>query len=85
MADITIYSTPVCPYCNRAKDLLDRKGQDYKVIDISTDANLLDEMVEKAGGKRTVPQIFINEQHVGGFDDLRALDQEGRLDQLLAS
>ena len=85
MADITIYSTDVCPYCVRAKDLLTRKGHDdFKVINVSDDPALREEMIEKAGGKRTVPQIFINGTHVGGFDDMNALDQQGKLDDLLA-
>lgn len=81
--EITIYTTPICPYCNRAKDLLKAKGVNYKEIDVSTDPAIRDAMVEKAGGRRTVPQIFIGEMHVGGFDDLSALDKSGKLDPLL--
>jgi glutaredoxin 3 len=85
MADITIYISPVCPYCTRAKSLLKDKGYDeYQEIDISTDASIREEMMEKAGGRRTVPQIFINGTHVGGFDDMYAMDKEGKLDALLA-
>lgn len=83
MTDIIIYSTQMCPYCVRAKKLLDAKGQSYKEIDVSSDAELKDKMIEKAGGQRTVPQIFINDQHIGGFDDLNALDRKGELDKLL--
>lgn len=79
---ITIYSTPVCPYCVRAKDLLTRKGQSFTVIDVSDDAERA-KMIEKAGGRRTVPQIFIGSVHVGGYDDLAAMDREGKLDALL--
>jgi glutaredoxin 3 len=83
MAEVTIYTTPVCPYCNRAKDLLKRKGRaDWKDIDVSDDDARM-KMIELAGGRRTVPQIFIGDLHVGGFDDLAALDRQGKLDDLL--
>lgn len=85
MANVTIYTTQICPYCYRAKQLLQAKGVDYKEIDVSMDAGLRKEMTEKAGGRRTVPQVFINGAHVGGCDDLYALDHEGRLDTLLAA
>jgi glutaredoxin 3 len=86
MADITIYTSPVCPYCVRAKELLKRKGHgNYKEIDISVSAAIRDEMMKKSGGKRSVPQIFINGAHVGGSDDLYALEAAGKLDSLLAS
>lgn len=86
MTDITIYTSPICPYCVRAKDLLKRKGQsDFKEIDISINDAARDEMMKKSGGKRTVPQIFINGTHVGGADDLYALEAAGKLDVLLAS
>lgn len=84
MADVTIYTTGYCPYCVRAKDLLKRKGQAFKEINAEDDA-VRDEMVQKAGGRRTVPQIFINGQHVGGCDDLYALDKAGKLDAMLAA
>lgn len=84
MAKIEIYSTPVCPYCVRAKSLLKSKNQNYEEIDISVNAQIRDEMMSRAGGRRTVPQIFINDKHIGGFDDLYALDQKGDLDPLLA-
>lgn len=84
MSDITIYTTGYCPYCVRAKDLLKRKGQAFKEINAEDDA-VRDEMVQKAGGRRTVPQIFINGQHVGGCDDLYALDKAGKLDGMLAA
>lgn len=80
---VTIYTTPICPYCNRAKDLLKAKGVAYQEIDVSADPALRDAMVEKAGGRRTVPQIFIGDTHVGGYDDLAALDKAGKLDPML--
>lgn len=84
MADITIYTTPVCPYCVRAKELLKRKGEtSFREIDVSASAEVRDDMIKKAGGKRSVPQIFINGTHVGGCDDLYALDSAGKLDSLL--
>lgn len=83
MAKVEIYSTPVCPYCTRAKSLLQSKGQDYEEIDISLSPQVRDEMMSRSGGRRTVPQIFINNTHIGGFDDLHALDQKGGLDPLL--
>ena len=83
MPDIEIYSTRVCPYCVRAKKLLERKGASFREIDVSDDEALRDAMIVRAGGRRTVPQIFINNQHIGGFDDLHALDTKGGLDPLL--
>lgn len=83
MTNIIIYTTPVCPYCVRAKNLLAKKGVPYEEIDVSQDPELRDKMIEKAGGRRTVPQIFIGDQHIGGFDDLHALNIAGKLDILL--
>jgi glutaredoxin 3 len=83
MQKITVYSTPVCPYCVRAKSLLKSKGYTYEEIDVSQDAALRETMVQKAGGRRTVPQIFVGETHVGGFDDLSALDRQGGLAPLV--
>lgn len=85
MAEIEIYTTFMCPYCARAKALLDKKGQSYTEIDVSYDAAKREEMTRKAGGRRTVPQIWINGQHIGGSDDLYALEQAGKLDPLLAA
>lgn len=82
MAEVIIYTTKVCPYCVRAKNLLSRKGVEYQEIDASDDT-VRQEMVHKAGGMRTVPQIFIGGKHIGGSDDLHALDQKGELDKLL--
>jgi glutaredoxin 3 len=83
MAQIEIYTTFMCPYCARAKALLEKKGQTYNEIDVSYDAAKREEMTQKAGGRRTVPQIWINGRHVGGSDDLYALEREGKLDALL--
>lgn len=83
MAEIIVYSTPVCPYCDRAKALLQRKGVTYQEIRVDLDEAKRIEMMERSG-RRTVPQIFINGQSIGGFDDLYALEQQGRLDSLLA-
>ena len=85
MPKIKIYTTPICPYCVRAKSLLKKKGAEYEEIDVFMDAKARTEMEEKSGGARTVPQIFIGETHVGGSDDLYALDHEGKLDALLAA
>ncbi|MFZ8864445.1 MAG: glutaredoxin 3 [Rickettsiales bacterium] len=86
MAQILIYKTPICPYCTKAKALLAQKNvlEQITEIDISTKAELKQEMYEKSGGRMTVPQIFINDTHIGGFDDLYALDKAGKLDELLA-
>ena len=83
MAKIVIYSTKTCPYCERAKHLLEKKNQEWKEIDVSQDDVVLEEMIKKAGGKRTVPQLFIDDKHIGGFDDLNALNLKGELDKLL--
>ncbi|MDX1836456.1 glutaredoxin 3 [Legionella taurinensis] len=82
MTTIVVYSTGYCPYCSRAKQLLDSKGVHYDEIRVDDNPALRDEMIHKSG-RRTVPQIFINGQHVGGCDDLYALEQQGRLDKLL--
>ncbi len=82
MASVTIYSTNYCPYCTRAKELLKTKGQAYTEINVEEDA-AREAMIVKAGGRRSVPQIFINDIHVGGFDDLHALDKEGKLEAML--
>ncbi|MFV0369485.1 MAG: glutaredoxin 3 [Hyphomicrobiaceae bacterium] len=84
MAKVTIYTTMFCPYCHMAKDLLNRKGAAFEEIDVNTKAGLRAEMQKKAGGRNTVPQIWIGERHVGGCDDLIALDRKGELDPLLA-
>jgi len=84
MAKVLMYSTAVCPYCVRAEQLLKRKGvQDIEKVRVDLHPELRAEMMEKTG-RRTVPQIYINGEHVGGYDDLAALDQAGGLDKLLA-
>ncbi|MGE0630687.1 MAG: glutaredoxin 3 [Hyphomicrobiaceae bacterium] len=85
MAKVTIYTTPICPYCMMAKRLLSQKGAQVEEINVMGRSDLRAEMVEKAGGRSTVPQIWIGEQHVGGCDDLYALDANGRLDAMLAA
>ena len=84
MRPVEIYTTPFCGYCAMAKRLLDRKGVAYREIDVSADPSLRTAMVQRANGRRTVPQIFIGTTHVGGSDDLHALDHAGKLDPLLA-
>jgi len=85
MAPVTIYTTSLCPYCHRAKAILRGKGVDFDEIDVSGNAVLRAEMRDKAGGRNTVPQIWIGGLHVGGCDDLQALDKMGKLDPLLAA
>jgi glutaredoxin 3 len=84
MPKITIYTTSLCPYCHMAKQLLKQKGASFEEIDVSGKPTLRQEMTGKAGGRTTVPQIWIGERHVGGCDDLYALDRAGELDPLLA-
>ena len=84
MAKVEVYSTTYCPYCVRAKQLLDVKDVDYTEIDVTGDDAARVALVEKSGGRRTVPQIFINGQAIGGYDDLKALEESGELDKLLA-
>lgn len=85
MAEIIIYSTQVCPYCVRAKQLLNRKGVAFQEINLTTQPERREEMLTRSNGRKTVPQIFINGQHVGGCDDLYQLESEGRLDPMLAA
>ncbi|MEE2024012.1 MULTISPECIES: glutaredoxin 3 [Alkalimonas] len=82
MADVTIYTKAYCPYCVRAVTLLNSKGVAFQEIRIDVQPELRPQMIEKAGGRSTVPQIFINDQHIGGCDDLVALDAAGKLDPL---
>jgi glutaredoxin 3 len=82
MKKITIYSKEICPYCVKAKNLLKRKGANYDEIIVSTD-EIKQNMIKKSNGRMTVPQIFIGEYHVGGCDDLYALESDGKLDKLL--
>jgi len=84
MVTIVIYTTPICPYCVRAKHLLKQKGATWTEIDVSRDAAQRHALMERTR-QRTVPQIFINDEHIGGCDELYALERAGRLDPLLAS
>jgi len=84
MARITVYTTRFCPYCHMAKELLRKKGTTFEEIDVSQ-RELRAEMCAKAGGRHTVPQIWIGERHIGGCDDLYTLDREGKLDLLLTA
>ncbi|HEX3665199.1 MAG TPA: glutaredoxin 3 [Rhizomicrobium sp.] len=85
MPRITIYTTPICPYCVRAKALLKKKGAAFEEVDVFMNPNARREMEGKASGRYTVPQIFIGERHVGGCDDLYALERAGELDPLLSA
>jgi len=80
--DIIMYSTGWCPYCVRARALLERKGLPFREIKLDENPADRDAMLARSGGRRTVPQIFIGDHHVGGFDDLYALDKAGKLDEL---
>ena len=83
MKNITMYTGPFCNFCEAAKRLLVRNNLNYKEIDISTKDSLRDEMIKKANGKRTIPQIFFDDHHVGGYQELRELEKKGELDNLL--
>lgn len=84
MANIEIYTKAYCPYCTRAKALLDGKGQSYTEFKVDEQPELREQMIERANGGYTVPQIFINSQHIGGCDDMMALEHKGELNSLLA-
>lgn len=84
MATVEIYTKPTCPYCLRAKQLLTSKGVAFEETDVSGGGAARDTMIQRAGGRTTVPQIFIDGQHIGGSDDLAALERAGKLDMLLA-
>jgi glutaredoxin 3 len=84
MADIKIYTSMWCPYCTMAKRLLTAKGAEFEEIDVTMDAAKRARMTELANGRTSVPQIFINDTHVGGNDELRTLEAQGKLDPLLA-
>jgi len=81
---VEIYTKTFCSYCWRAKQLLESKGVEYREIPVDYGGNERDQMIERANGRTTVPQIFIREHHVGGCDDLVALDRDGRLDDLIS-
>ena len=84
MKPVRMYTTPICPYCVRAKSLLKRKGAAVEEVDVFMDMSAREEMEAKSGGARSVPQIFIGDTHVGGCDELYALEKEGKLDPLLS-
>ena len=83
MKNIIMYTGPLCNFCDAAKRLFSRNNLKYKEIDISSKEGLRDEMIKKANGKRTIPQIFFNEDHIGGYQELRALEKENKLKDLL--
>jgi glutaredoxin 3 len=83
MAKVEIYSSPFCGFCYRAKRLLDSKGVAFEEYDVMMNGALKSEMIDRAGGRTTVPQIFIDDRHIGGCDELHALDAAGKLDPLL--
>lgn len=85
MQPVEIYTSPLCGFCHAAKRLLTKKGVTFSEIDVFRAPDRKPEMIERAGGSRTVPQIFIGETHVGGCDDLFELEQDGKLDALLAA
>jgi len=84
VAKIEVYTTPYCPFCARAKALLNGKKVAFEEIDVSEDTELRDAMVKRAGGRRTVPEIFVNGRIIGGYDELRELEVKGELDAILA-
>ena len=83
MKNITIYTGPLCTYCDAAKRLLTRNNIPYKEINIATVDGARDEMIKKANGKQTIPQIFFDNQHIGGYDEVRTLEKEKKLQDLL--
>tara|TARA_B100001559_G_scaffold297438_1_gene281186 strand:+ start:407 stop:661 length:255 start_codon:yes stop_codon:yes gene_type:complete len=83
MKNITMYTGPLCNFCDAAKRLFERNNLSYKEIDISTKDGLRDEMIKKANGKRTIPQIFFDDHHVGGYVELRELEKTGELNNIL--
>ena len=85
MSEVYLYTTRYCPFCIRAKQLLDHKGVSYRDIPVDNNPALRSEMTKKAGGQHTVPQIWVNNHHVGGCTELMALERAGQLDVLLAS
>ncbi|MEP6882652.1 MAG: glutaredoxin 3 [Dokdonella sp.] len=85
MVSVEMYTTAICPYCVAAKNLLKQKGFDYSEIRVDSDPERREEMLKRTGGRRSVPQIFVNGTHVGGFDDLVAADRSGKLAEIAAS
>ncbi len=85
LADVEIYTKSTCPYCIRAKKMLDMKGVQYREYEVAGDQAKLNEMIERSGGRSTVPQIFVDGRHIGGCDDLFSLEMDGKLADLLTS
>lgn len=85
MAQVTVYSGPSCPYCTKAKALLVKKNIPFEEFNVKDDFARLKEMLERTGGRKTIPQIFIGDKHIGGCDDLYALNDSGELDKLLTT
>ena len=83
MKNVEIYTGPLCAFCDRAKALLNKKGVSFKEINLASDINKMDEMIKKTNGMKTVPQIFIDGQYIGGNDRLQTLENEGKLNSLL--
>ena len=83
MKNITIYTGPLCNYCEAAKRLLARNNVTYKEINVATVDGAMDEMIKKANGKKTIPQIFFDDQHIGGYDEIRALEKNNKLQDIL--
>ena len=83
MKNVEIYTGPLCVFCDRAKALLNKKRVSFREINLASDPNKMDEMIKKTNGMRTIPQIFIDGQHIGGNDKLQALENEGKLNSLL--
>ena len=83
MKNVTIYTGPYCNYCDAAKRLLTRNNVQYKEINVAEVNGAKDEMIKKANGKKTIPQIFFNDEHIGGYDEVRALEKENKLQDLL--
>ena len=83
MKSITVYMGPMCSYCDAAKRLLNKKNIPYKEINIALEEGKMEEMLKKSNGMKTIPQIFIEDHHIGGYDELRALENKGELDQLI--
>jgi len=85
MAHVTLYTRPFCPYCAAALDLLERKGADFTEIVANSDPEKRQEMLQRSGGRATYPQIFVGDRHIGGYDDMAALERQGELDPLLST
>ena len=83
MKNITVYMGPMCSYCDAAKRLLNKKNIPYKEINIALEEGKMEEMLKKSNGMKTIPQIFIEDHHIGGYDELRALEKKGELDKLI--